>query len=138
MPAKRVFATAAYLATACACAAQSPAPGAPAVTQAAPPVAGATFQAAPPPLVVLIVIDQLGSSLLQRYADLYTGGFRRLLTEGRVYMNASHNHAITSTAPGHAAIATGVYPSRNGIVSNAWYQKSGGQWVGMSNVGDAG
>jgi len=90
-----------------------------------------------PTLVVLIVVDQLGAALMQRYADLYKGGFRRLLDQGRVYMNASHNHGNTVTAPGHAALVTGVIPARHGITGNGWLEKSGGQWVPVSNVGDS-
>lgn len=130
MPVSRIFATAAFLAIASACAAQSPAPAV-----SSPPPAAAS--AARPSLVVLVVIDQLAAPLLQRYNDLYKGGFRRLLDQGRVYMNASHNHAATVTAPGHAALSTGVHPSRNGIVGNAWYEKTGQRWVPLSNVGDA-
>lgn len=93
-------------------------------------------EATTPPLVVLVVIDQLGSSLMERYSDLYKGGFRRLLDSGRVYMNASHAHAATVTAVGHAALATGVHPSRHGIVANLWYEASGGRWVPVENIAD--
>jgi len=128
------LAIAASLAITSACAAQAPAPA-----PAAPPpaaVPAGTSASAPPSLVVLIVVDQLAAPLLQRYDDLYKGGFRRLLDQGRVYLNASHNHAATVTAVGHAALSTGVHPARHGIVGNAWYVKSGTQWTPLANVGD--
>src|SRR5688572_6529138 len=90
----------------------------------------------PPALVVLVVVDQLRADLLDRYGDLFTGGFRRLRTEGRSFVNGSHAHAATETAAGHASIATAVHPNRHGIIGNSWYEQVGGQWVGVSNVSD--
>lgn len=89
-----------------------------------------------PALVVMVVVDQLGEPLLERYDDVFTGGFRRLLDEGLLYVNASHDFAITKTAPGHATLSTGVYPSRHGIVSNEWYEERGSRWVEVENVED--
>lgn len=132
MTARRLIAILAAAMSTTSCAAQA---------VAATPAVTTPDRAAPvsdqPTLVVLIVIDQLGASLMQRYADLYRGGFRRLLDQGRVYMNASHNHGNTVTAVGHAALVTGVIPSRHGIAGNGWLEKSGGQWVLVSNVGDS-
>src|SRR5688500_10789225 len=45
-----------------------------------------------PALVVMVVVDQLREPLLDRYDDLFTGGFRRLLDQGRFYTNATHDH----------------------------------------------
>jgi predicted AlkP superfamily pyrophosphatase or phosphodiesterase len=93
--------------------------------------------AQPPALVVWITVDQLRGDMVDHYGPLWTGGFRRLLTDGRVYTNASHDHALTSTAPGHASLSTGVHPLRHGIISNAWYEARGDTWHLMSNVGDS-
>ena len=93
--------------------------------------------AQPPALIVWITVDQLRGDLLDHYRPVFTGGFRRLLTEGRVFTNASHDHSRTVTAAGHASLSTGVHPSRHGIVGNAWYERSGDRWVQMSNVGDS-
>jgi predicted AlkP superfamily pyrophosphatase or phosphodiesterase len=93
--------------------------------------------AQPPALVVWITVDQLRGDLVDHYRPLWTGGFRRLLTDGRAFTNATHDHALTATAPGHASLSTGVYPSRHGIVSNAWYEARGDTWQLTSNVGDA-
>lgn len=87
-----------------------------------------------PRLAVILVVDQLPEYLLTRYADLFRGGFRRLLDEGRVYPNATHDHLITETAPGHATISTGTHPSRHGVVSNQWFVQEDGQWRVVENV----
>jgi predicted AlkP superfamily pyrophosphatase or phosphodiesterase len=94
-------------------------------------------QATRPTLVVMMVIDQLRKPLLDRYDDLFTGGFRRLLDDGYFFVNASHDHAVTKTAPGHATLATGRYPSRHGIVANEWDEKTAAGWLQVSNVGDS-
>jgi hypothetical protein len=133
MPVRRPLAALIAVTTVAGCA-RAPAPG----TASAP--AGAQR----PALVVMLVVDQLRPGLLDRYDDLYTGGFRRLLDRGRLYTRATHDHAQTWTAAGHATLATGVYPSRHGIVANEWYERvgpgadgGGGRWLQVSNVGDS-
>ncbi len=91
-----------------------------------------------PKLVMLIVVDQLRADLLDRYGDLFTGGFKRLRENGYSYVNATQDHAMTETGPGHATLATGVYPSRHGIVWNDWWEMRDGKWVIVSNVADPG
>ena len=76
-----------------------------------------------PALVVMVVVDQLSQELLDRYDDVFTGGFRRLIDGGRWYVNATHDHAGTVTAAGHATLSTGTYPSHHGIVANEWFEK---------------
>ena len=90
-----------------------------------------------PALVVMIVVDQLGENLLERYDSLYTGGFHRLLADGHVFRRASHDHFATKTAVGHATLSTGAYPSRHGIIANEWQEEADGGWVTISNVGDS-
>jgi predicted AlkP superfamily pyrophosphatase or phosphodiesterase len=103
-----------------------------------PPPAELSAQGGQPPkLVVAIAIDQLRGDQLERYGPAFTGGFRRLLDDGRYFTQASHAHARTSTAPGHATLTTGVYPSRHGVIANSWQQRSGMQWQYMYAVGDA-
>ncbi len=87
-------------------------------------------------LVVAISIDQLRSDLVERYESAFTGGFRRLLDEGYRYTQASHAHARTSTAPGHATLTTGVFPSRHGVIANSWHQRRGVQFERMYAVED--
>lgn len=88
-----------------------------------------------PALLVLLSVDQLRGDLLERYAPYFTGGFHRLQQEGVVYTGV-HMHGGTETAPGHATLGTGVYPSHSGIVSNNWYEWKGGAWVRVYNVQD--
>jgi arylsulfatase A-like enzyme len=106
---------------------------------AATATAATTHDAAPgrPALVVIVVVDQFREPYLERYGDLFTGGFRRLLDHGRVYTNAAHDHAVTETAVGHATLSTGVYPMRHGIVANEWEEHTAAGWVEVSNVGDS-
>lgn len=102
----------------------------PASTSGAP----ATQEA--PGLVVLVVVDQLSADVLERYADLFEGGLKRLLEHGRVWTNATHDHAITETAPGHATLSTGTHPSRHGVVANQWWEPEEGGWRTVFNVLD--
>ena len=78
-----------------------------------------------PALIVFVVVDQLRGDMLERYGEAFGGGFRRLREEGFRFTSASHNHAVTETAAGHATLATGVPPSRHGIVANDWREPAG-------------
>ena len=89
-----------------------------------------------PSLVVMISVDQLRGDLLDRYEEVFTGGLRRFLDEGYRFTSASHAHAVTHTAPGHAALSTGVFPSRSGIVANSWQQATEDGWRSMYAVED--
>lgn len=71
-----------------------------------------------PRLVVVLVVDQMRADYLERYAPFLRGGLARLRDEGLVCTNARQLHAITSTAPGHATLATGSHPARHGVISN--------------------
>lgn len=90
-----------------------------------------------PQLVVLIVVDQLRADLVDRYAEAFTGGFHRLMEDGYRFTGASHAHAVTETAAGHATLSTGVFPSRSGIVANDWAQRNGQNWVTMYALADS-
>lgn len=90
----------------------------------------------PPKLVVSVVIDQLRGDLIEHYEPAFDGGFRRLLDEGFRYTQASHVHARTSTAPGHATLTTGVYPARHGLIANSWQHRRGMAWQQMYAVAD--
>jgi predicted AlkP superfamily pyrophosphatase or phosphodiesterase len=92
---------------------------------------------AAPKLVVLVVVDQLRADLLDRYGDLFTGGFKRLRAEGHSFTNAAHDHGVTVTAAGHATLSTGVYPSRHGVISNLWQERAGNRWVPVENIDDS-
>lgn len=89
-----------------------------------------------PGLVVMLAIDQLPPELLARYDQLFTGGLHRLRHEGLVFESASHEHAGTYTAPGHFTLATGVYPTRHGIINNTWSVRDGDGWRSVYAVED--
>ncbi|MGD8869166.1 MAG: alkaline phosphatase family protein [Gemmatimonadales bacterium] len=89
-----------------------------------------------PQLVVLISVDQMRADLVDRYASEFTGGFKRFLDDGFRFTQASHAHAVTHTAAGHATLSTGCFPSRSGIVANNWRQKVGSTWQDMYAVQD--
>ncbi len=72
----------------------------------------------PPTLVVQITIDQLRPDYLPRFASQLTGGLARFYKRGAVFTNATHDHATTETAPGHATLWSGRYPSHTGVVLN--------------------
>lgn len=86
---------------------------------AIPPLNTPPPPAPPPKLTILLVVDQLSADLWNEYRPQWTGGFARL-AEGSVFRNGFQSHAATETCPGHAAIATGARPSRNGIIGNEW------------------
>lgn len=83
---------------------------------------GGTASEAEPTLIVALPVDQLRSDLLERYDSLFTDGLRRVLDEGLVHTNSTHDHAANYTAVGHTTLGTGVHPTRHGIVGNAWYE----------------
>jgi arylsulfatase A-like enzyme len=89
-----------------------------------------------PSLAVLIVVDQARADYLERYAGLYTAGLARLLREGAVFTEAHHEHASTSTAPGHATISTGTTPAHSGIIANEWYDVDSGREIYSAGWGD--
>ncbi len=88
-----------------------------------------------PRLVVVVAVDQLRPDHLTRFRDLFlparsgggVGGFRWLMEEGAWHIDAHHDHLATETGPGHAAILTGAYPYKHGIIANSWYDRGMGK-----------
>lgn len=93
----------------------------------------AVFVCAPSPagafektkLGVVVVVDQMRADYLERNFS-FSGGFKRLASEGAVFTQARHLHLPTETAPGHAVISTGRLPAAHGIVANDWYDRVAG------------
>ncbi len=94
---------------------------------------GCKTEAPPPPppppegtprLILFLVVDQARYDYLERFRPLLSSGLARLLDEAVVFTNAHHDHAFTSTAPGHATLATGVHPARHGIINNWWLDRA--------------
>src|SRR5258708_28841471 len=78
-----------------------------------------------PKLVVVIVVDGLPQDQVVKYRDQYgAGGFNLLLQRGAWFGNAHHAHAVTLTAPGHAAVLSGAYPYQSGIIANEWIDRN--------------
>src|SRR5215470_4684156 len=75
-----------------------------------------------PSLVVVISVDQMRADYLERFRPYFgKDGFNRFLEGGAVFTQAHHRHSYTETAPGHAAIGTGLDPRHNGVLSNRWF-----------------
>lgn len=87
--------------------------------------------AAPPPslapgaprLILFLAVDQGRADYVERFRPLLRHGLDRLLAESVRFTDAHHDHANTSTAPGHATLATGRHPSSHGIVGNYWFDR---------------
>ncbi|HZT30958.1 MAG TPA: alkaline phosphatase family protein [Bryobacteraceae bacterium] len=82
-----------------------------------------------PKLLVAIAIDQFRYDYLTRFASEYSGGFRRLMTEGAVFTSARYEHFPTVTAVGHSTFLTGAIPALSGIVGNEWFDRVAGKTV---------
>jgi len=81
------------------------------------PIAQKNYPAEKPALVLLIAIDQFRNDRID--ASL-PGGLGKLAREGRIYTDASLDHGLTNTCPGHAVMMTGVNPGRAGIPGNSY------------------
>lgn len=94
----------------------------PAPTLAPPPVARRAR-----PVVVALVVDQLAAWIAsERWPALpEKGGFARLVREGTWAVTMRYAHAVTDTAPGHAALFTGAVPRESGIFGNELIDAAG-------------
>jgi hypothetical protein len=95
--------------------------GAIACTPAATPASAAPVAHRPAaPVVVTLVVDQLAAWVArERLEQLPSGGgFARLRTEGEWVHALRYEHAVTDTAPGHAALYTGAVPAVSGVFAN--------------------
>jgi predicted AlkP superfamily pyrophosphatase or phosphodiesterase len=91
--------------------------------------------ASQPNLVLLVTIDQLRGDMPWRMQDrLVPAGFRYLVDKGTAYTNAHYEHVVTTTAAGHATLATGGNTPQHGIASNEWFDSKTRQAV--YNTGD--
>src|ERR1700754_766809 len=81
-----------------------------------------------PRLVLLIAVDQFRYDYIERFGDLFAeNGIRRLLREGASWVDANYDHVPTETAPGHATMLTGAWPSETGMIANDWYDRAEGK-----------
>jgi predicted AlkP superfamily pyrophosphatase or phosphodiesterase len=93
--------------------------------QATPPAV------ARPRLVLFVSVDQMWFDYLDRFAPHYTGGLKSLREEGAVFTNAFYRHANSETGPGHALLLSGRHARDNGIVANAWLDRTTGDLVNV-------
>lgn len=81
-------------------------------------------------LVLLIVVDQFRYDYLDRFGDLFvSNGLKRMMREGGSWTETNYDHMPTYTAPGHATLMTGAWPSETGIVGNEWPDRDTGSSV---------
>ena len=78
-----------------------------------------------PQVAIIFIIDQLPYRTFYNLKPHFKEGLGFLLDKGISYTEARFPHAITNTAPGHAALSTGAFPKDHGIINNYWYDKSG-------------
>ena len=84
----------------------------------------------PPKLILQITVDGLRGDLPGRYFDRYgKGGFRYFFEKGIVYTNAHFLHSNLETVVGHSVLATGAFPSANGMVANVWMNRAVYVWA---------
>jgi predicted AlkP superfamily pyrophosphatase or phosphodiesterase len=93
--------------------------------------AAAPASEARPRLVLFVSVDQMWFDYLDRFAPHYTGGLKRLREEGAVFTRALYRHANSETGPGHAVLLSGRHARDNGIVANAWYDRTSGGFVNV-------
>src|SRR4051794_9389316 len=82
-----------------------------------------------PKLVVFIAVDQMRADYLERYADLYDKGLRRLTHDGAWFKRAAYPYLNTITCAGHSTLGTGTFPYKHDMVLNQWYDRASGQIV---------
>jgi len=85
------------------------------------PISGSQSPA-PPKLLVVVVVDQMRFDYLDQMRAHWTGGMKRLLTEGAVFERNFYPYLNTVTCAGHATIGTGSFPATHGIIMNAWWR----------------
>ena len=66
----------------------------------------------PPKLAVIIVVDQMRADYVDRFNGEWTGGLKRIVTQGAWFQQAAYPYLTTVTCAGHATISTGSFPSR--------------------------
>lgn len=78
-----------------------------------------------PRLVVTLTIDQLRTDYMEAFSSLYgERGFKRLLTEGKVYCQMEMPFKKADRASALATLYTGATPSLHGIIAQNWLDRS--------------
>jgi predicted AlkP superfamily pyrophosphatase or phosphodiesterase len=101
------------------------------------PSAPAAQSTRPPKLAVLIVVDQMRADYVDRFRRDWTGGLKRLVTDGAWFRRAAYPYLNTVTCVGHATISTGTFPKTHGIIQNAWWDRESNRAVTCTADGNA-
>jgi predicted AlkP superfamily pyrophosphatase or phosphodiesterase len=83
----------------------------------------------PPKLAVLIVVDQMRADFVDRFQADWTGGLKRMVTQGAWFRRAAYPYLETVTCAGHATISTGALPHRHGIFQNLWWDRDSARQI---------
>lgn len=76
-----------------------------------------------PKLAVIIVVDQMRADYVDRFNGEWTGGLKRMVTQGAWFQQATYPYLTTVTCAGHATISTGSFPNTHGVFQNAWWDR---------------
>jgi hypothetical protein len=71
----------------------------------------------------MLVVDQMRADYVDKFLGQWTGGLKRLATEGAWFHEAAYPYAATETCVGHSTISTGAFPATHGIIANAWWDR---------------
>lgn len=101
-------------------------------------VSASTVQAGGvPKVVVSIVVDQLRTDCLEKYAHLYgVDGFKKLFVEGRVYGNGYFSHSSPDRSSATASVYAGCTPYYHGITGNRFMERSSLRVMGVVDDSD--
>src|SRR6185436_5935839 len=56
-----------------------------------------------------------------RFQEGWSGGLKRMVTEGAWFSEAAYPYLTTVTCAGHATVSTGSFPHTHGVFQNAWW-----------------
>jgi predicted AlkP superfamily pyrophosphatase or phosphodiesterase len=82
-----------------------------------------------PKLVVMLVVDQMRADYVDKFMGQWSGGLKRLATEGAWFHDAAYPYAATETCVGHSTISTGAFPATHGMIANAWWDRGANKMV---------
>src|SRR4051794_31540438 len=88
-----------------------------------PSLAGRAAPATTPKLAVIVVVDQMRADYIDRFGREWTGGLKRMVTEGAWFQQAAYPYLTTVTCAGHATISTGFFPNTHGVFQNGWWDR---------------
>jgi predicted AlkP superfamily pyrophosphatase or phosphodiesterase len=85
-----------------------------------PPLAVRTDIPGKPEIVVVVVIDQGGTNLLETHRSA-APRIHALMQKSANYTNAQVGHLDAHTAVGHMAIGTGAFPVKSAVIGNTFF-----------------